>query len=281
MTNPQHSTGGPGDDEGRRWTLSPTSRKPVPDLVGDRVLELIRGGEITPGDRLPTEPDLARHMGVARSSVRTGLQRLEARGVVQVERGRGWFVSPEPDRSAADLMLDRLAGREFDPVEVMEVRIALESTAAALAAARAPRGTLDGIAKLARAHQEADPDDAATVLHTDEEFHEAIVDASGNAYLRALYGMVTPLIADWRERSFTSAEVHDRSAADHNQISVQLRRKDEVGARLAMTTHLLGLYQGMAREQRASGRGEDPPRAALSAYVDVEDSPLFPAAEDR
>jgi GntR family transcriptional regulator, transcriptional repressor for pyruvate dehydrogenase complex len=257
------------------WTLSPTSRKPVPELIGDHVVELVRSGGLEPGQRLPTEPELARLLGVARSSLRTALQRLQAQGVVAVNRGRGWFVTSEPDRSAADLMRDRMVERDFDILDVMEVRIALEGAAAALAATRASQGKLDEILKLGRAHQEASLDDPSTLLRTDEEFHEAIVEASGNDYLDALYRMLTPVIAEWRAQSFTSADLHDRSVEGHNQITVQLRRRDEVGARLAMTGHLLGLYKSVARERRAAADHDSDTGASLSTFIDVEDKPLF------
>lgn len=257
------------------WTL-PDSRKPIPALVADRVLELVRAGVIPPGDRLPTEPELARRFGVARSSVRSGLQRLQGEGVVEVNRGRGWFVSATSSRDAADLMQERMATRDFDVRDVMEVRIALEGVAAGLAATRASAGQRDDILKLSKVDQAADPRDAATLLEADEEFHGAIVEAAGNDYLKTLYEMLTPLVAEWRQQSFTSAHVHDRSALDHVQIAVQIRRGDEIGARLAMAGHLLGLYTGIARSRRRPDGGtEDRPPAELSTYIDVGDEPMF------
>jgi GntR family transcriptional repressor for pyruvate dehydrogenase complex len=101
------------------------------------------------------------------------------------------------------------------------------------------------------------------------------VEAAGNDYLKALYAMVTPLVSDWRRDSFTSAHVHDRSALDHMQIAVQIRRQDENGARLAMTTHLLGLYTGVARSQRSEHGSEHRPIAGLSTYLDVGDEPMW------
>lgn len=262
-------------DDGDLWTLA-DSRKPIPALVADRVLELVRAGVIPPGDRLPTEPELARRFGVARSSVRSGLQRLQAQGVVEVNRGRGWFVSATSSRDAADLMQERLATRDFDVRDVMEVRIALEGVAAGLAATRASAGQRDDILKLSKIDQAADPRDAATLLEADEEFHGAIVDAAGNDYLKTLYDMLTPLVADWRQQSFTSAHVHDRSALDHVQVAVQIRRGDEIGARLAMAGHLLGLYRGIARSRRrADGGSEERLPAELSTYIDVGDEPMF------
>jgi GntR family transcriptional repressor for pyruvate dehydrogenase complex len=209
--------------------------------------------------------------------VRSGLQRLQNQGVVEVNRGRGWFVSASTSRDAAELMQERMAAREFDIRDVMEVRIALEGAAAGLAAARASAGQRDDILKLSDAHQEADHDDAAALLSTDEEFHGAIVRAAGNDYLRALYDMVTPLVADWRQQSFTSAAVHERSALDHRRIARQIRRQDEVAARLAMTGHLLGLYTGITRTGRASEAG---PPVSLASYIDVEDRPIFSGEPD-
>jgi len=256
-------------DATQLWSL-PNARRPVPELVEERVLELLRSGELSVGDRLPNEPELARLLGVGRSSVRTGLQKLQNLGVVEVNRGRGWFVSGEPRRQATDLMLNRMAERGFGVVPVTEVRIALEGTAAALAAVRATPGQLDAIAKLSRTHQDTPFGDRDQLLDTDEAFHSAIVDASGNAFLHAMYDIVVPLIADWRRASYATPEAHDRSGIEHNQIVVQLRRRDEVGARLAMTSHLMGLYKKARRECGASD-----PEAEVSAFVDVRDNPLW------
>ncbi|WP_433803062.1 FadR/GntR family transcriptional regulator [Actinomycetospora sp. CA-084318] len=258
--------------DGERWSL-PDTRKPIPDLVADRILELVREGILAPGEKLITEPELARRFGVARSSVRSGLQRLQAQGVVEVNRGRGWFVSATPSRTTAEVMQERMAAREFDVRDVMEVRIALEGAAAGLAAARASAGQRDDIVKLSRIDQAADPGDSAAMLKADEEFHGAIVEASGNEYLKSLYGMLTPLVAEWREHSFTSAEVHDRSALDHVQVAVQIRRGDEIGARMAMATHLLGLYSGIRRQVDVASEKRAP--ATVSTYIEIRDSPMF------
>ena len=239
------SSEGRDDVRDARWALSPTSRKPVPELVGDRVVELVQSGRLEPGEKLPTEPDLARQMGVARSSVRTALQRLQVQGVVEVNRGRGWFVSTDPVRTSSDVLRERVAVRNVDLLEVMEVRIALEGTAVALAADRADRGQLDEIIKLSHAHREAPHDDPAVLVQTDEEFHGAIVEAAGNSFLSAVYDMITPLIADWRAQSYTGPAIHVRSATDHDQIAWQLRRRDDEGARIAMTGHLLGQQRAM------------------------------------
>jgi GntR family transcriptional repressor for pyruvate dehydrogenase complex len=270
-----HEPAGTGREPGASglWTLSGGSRRSVPELVEERVLELVRSGELHRGDRLPNEPELARLFGVARSSVRTGLQRLQGIGVVEVNRGRGWFVSGEPGQQAAERMRDRIDEHEFDLLDVLETRMALEGEAAALAATRATPGQLDGIAKLSRGHQDVAPGDREALLETDEAFHAAIVEASGNRHLQTLYSTIPPLIADFRRGLYDSPDLQDRSGIDHNQVVVQIRRHDEVGARLTMTSHLMCTYKAAVRE-RGQGAGDRSP-AEVSTLVDVRDTPLW------
>ena len=224
------------------WALSPNTRKPLPELIEDKIRQLIDSGRYKAGDRLPTEPDLAKEMAVARSSLRTALQRLQLQGIVEVMRGRGWYVrSTSVDERDESLVID---SRVSDS-DLMEVRIALEATAASLAALRADEGEIDEIAKRARDHQTASAEDKEELLRTDEEFHAAVVKASHNELLEQMYRSLVPKLRASRRASYSSAELHNRSANDHNQVAWFLKRHDEGGARTAMTTHLLGLYNDL------------------------------------
>jgi GntR family transcriptional repressor for pyruvate dehydrogenase complex len=93
------SSGRDGNDRTSRdtqWELRLDQRRPLPEVIEEKLRELIESGVLPAGERLPNEPELARRMGVARSSVRTALQRLEVLRVVEVRRGRGWFVRRKP-----------------------------------------------------------------------------------------------------------------------------------------------------------------------------------------
>jgi DNA-binding FadR family transcriptional regulator len=251
------------------WALSPDTRKPLPQLIEDKLRQLIESGRFKAGDRLPTEPELAQKMAVARSSLRTALQRLQLQGIVEVMRGRGWYVrSTNVSEHEETLVLD---GRISD-ADLMEVRIALEATAASLAAVRAEHGEIDEIAKRARDHQTASIDDKDELLRTDEEFHAAVVKASHNDLLDQLYRSLVPKLRGYRRNKYSSAELHNRSANDHNQVAWFLKRRDEGGARVAMTTHLLGLYHDLAAQNGTPAEE----RADLNTYTyDSEDEPRW------
>ncbi|GHF59375.1 DNA-binding FadR family transcriptional regulator [Amycolatopsis bartoniae] len=256
------------DDES--WALSPDTRKPLPELIEDKLRQLIESGRFQAGDRLPTEPELAQRLAVARSSLRTALQRLQLQGIVEVMRGRGWYVRSTHvgERDETPLVLD---GRISDS-DLLEVRIALEATAASLAAVRADDGEIDEIAKRAKDHQTASSDDVEELLRTDEEFHAAVVKASHNELLEQLYRSLVPKLRGYRRNSYGTAELHNRSATEHDQVAWFLKRRDEGGARVSMTTHLLGLYNDLAN------RSDVPPdeRATLNTYsYDEADEPRW------
>jgi DNA-binding FadR family transcriptional regulator len=245
------------------WALSADSRRPLPDVIADKLSAQISNGEFAVGDRLPTEPELANRMGVARSSLRTALQRLQIQGFVEVKRGLGWYVR-STNTSPAEEPLAGLGTHRYRPTDLLEMRIALETTAASMAALRAEPGELDEIAKLSAKHQEASHTDKHELLRTDEAFHGAIIRASHNELFDQSYQALEPQLRDFRWHSYANREVHNRSVNDHNQIVWFLRRGDQAGARAAMTTHLLGLYLDLGPETAATlstyaGDGDDEP----------------------
>jgi GntR family transcriptional regulator, transcriptional repressor for pyruvate dehydrogenase complex len=266
----------PADDVhlGESWSLSPDSRRPLPELIEQKLRELIISKTFEAGDRLPTEPVLAEKLDVARSSLRTALQRLQLQGIVEVRRGLGWYVR-RTDLTAVDEHLEaRLAARQFSQTDLLEARIALEITAASLAAARADDGELDELAKLSRRYQRAAVDDTQEVLEADEEFHQALVRASHNELLVQMYQALVPGLRDCRRHAHPSREVHNRSANDHEQVVWFLRRRDELGVKSTLTTHLLGLYNDLASD-------EPHERATLSTFVGFDDDPMWQQDERR
>lgn len=260
----------PADEShlGESWSLSPDSRRPLPELIEQKLREQIIGGTLKAGDRLPTEPELARKLDVARSSLRTALQRLQLQGIVEVRRGLGWYVRRTDLAAVEDHLEGKLATRQFSQTDLLEVRIALETTAASLAAVRAGDGELDELAKLNRRYQRAQVEDTQEVIESDEEFHSALIRASHNELLENMYQTLVPGLQDCKRHTNTTREVHNRSANEHEQVIWFLRRHDEVGAKSAMTTHLLGLYDDLTTDATLV-------KATLSTYVGVSDKPIW------
>jgi len=257
----------------RLWELRIDSRRPLPELIEDKLRELIDAGEFVAGQQLPNEPELARRMGVARSSVRTALQRLQVARIVEVRRGRGWFVR-RPPVDPQGTFLGRISERRPDIGELLEVRMALEGMAASLAAARASDGAIDDIAKRCKDHIDARAADIDELIRTDEKFHEAVVRASGNELLIATYQVLVPELVEFRRASFSERGMPARSGIEHDTVVTFLKRRDSAGARAAMMSHLLKLYHAVLA-------GSDDGHAAnvqLSTLVDSSDEPDWPSA---
>ena len=232
------------DEIDPRYELRLGAGRSLPEAIADKIREFVDNGTFKPGTKLPNESELARNMRVARSSVRTALQRLEAHGVCDVKRGVGWYVRRVPVQ-ATDGAAGLLAGKRYAVADLFEVRIGLEGLAATLAAVRATPGEIDDIAKYNAEHLDAG-DDPDELLRTDIAFHESIVRASRNELLLESYQQVVGELTDWRYRSYAEPGVPLRSAREHAKVVRFLRNHDPSGARAAMNSHLHRSYDGLA-----------------------------------
>src|ERR1700694_2500296 len=111
--------------------------KPATEQAVGAIMNLLTSGELGPGDRLPTERDLALRLGVARSTVREAIRGLEMMRVLMVRHGEGIFVTSLD----APLLLEAMGFtlqlmRDREVVDLLELRAILEGAAASLASAR-------------------------------------------------------------------------------------------------------------------------------------------------
>lgn len=169
------------------------SRRPLPELIAERIVAAIAAGVLAPGDRLPSEPQLAKQMSVGRGSLREALAKLQDAGVVEVIRGRGAFVrEPPTDDSRMRFALWSRA-ESARVTQLLEARVGLESTAAGLACERADPADLTSLAAACADHEEAHrTGDLAAMVVTDEEFHRRLVACAHNDVVADLYRTLTP-----------------------------------------------------------------------------------------
>lgn len=149
------------DIDDSRFDLVRTPGRALPDTIADKLRELVESGLYPPGRRLHSEAELTGRWRVARSSVRTALQRLEATGILESRHGRGWYVrrTPQPDPA----ILSGLHEGRYRLGDLFELRISLEGLAASLAAVRASPGEAEDISKLNKQHRRLDLDVVAAV----------------------------------------------------------------------------------------------------------------------
>ncbi len=204
--------------------------------VAGQLVELINKGVFEPGQRLPSERELADQFGVSRPTIREAMIAMEIAAAVEVRSGSGVYVQalkakPSP---VAD---DQGPG----PFEILEARLLIESDACALAAQRISDHQLQQLSDLLSEMVDENTQHDATEK-ADEKFHCLIAQAAGNSAISATIGWLWEL----RNQSELSTRFfrHNREEGvkpvikDHRLILKALQQRDSEAARAAMKNHL-------------------------------------------
>lgn len=232
-------------------SLSSQERSTTAESVVDQLKEMIHRGELSSGDRLPPERDLAKMLGVSRPTLRAGIRSLTAVGVLQSRQGAGTFVSEAEESPTLDSsplkMMAALHG--FTSDEMFEARLALEMSIAAMAAERA---TSEQITLLSEqiAGMYASLNDPEQYLIHDMRFHQTIAAASNNRILTSLMNMVATILFDSRSKTVKRAKDLKQSAEQHHNIYRAMREHDPEGARMAMHDHLIETQKAQRLEEQ-------------------------------
>jgi GntR family transcriptional repressor for pyruvate dehydrogenase complex len=216
---------------------APPEVKGTRDLVVEHVRRLIERGGLGPGDRLPGERDLAQELGVSRPSVRSGLEALEAMGVVVSRRGAGTFIADGPPVLGTEPLSLLASLHRLTAGEMFEARLVLEVGVAGLAARHA---SAEALATMADEVSEmfASLEDPKAFLVHDVRFHRAIAAGCGNRVLAALMEMVSAQFYELRKQTIGRARDLRESAEMHRRIYKAIKARDRQAAQEAMAEHL-------------------------------------------
>lgn len=201
-------------------------------------------GEIAPGDPLPSENTLITEHGVSRTVVREALGQLRAEGLIRTRRGSGSFALTPPT-AASEAGFPPPARTVAERRSLLELRTAVESEAASLAAGRRTEAHLAALQHTTEEFSRADAD-PATAVDLDFTFHRTIAEASGNHYLLGLLDALGPaMITMPRYRLDPTAETAQGSrlhevTAEHAAVLAAISAADPLTAGAAMRAHLAG-----------------------------------------
>jgi DNA-binding FadR family transcriptional regulator len=213
------------------------SRSTVPDQIAARLIALITDRQLTAGDRLPPERELAATMQVSRSSLREALRALAMVGVVEMRHGDGTYLtSLDTDQLLRPVSLV-LSLSDSSLAELFEARKLVEPGLAALAAHRISAPEAAELCSRADATAAA-LDDAEAFMWADIELHALIAKAARNAVLCRLLDSIASLGIASRRRTGRLAAVREQSARDHREIAAAIAARDADAAQAAMLRHL-------------------------------------------
>jgi GntR family transcriptional regulator, transcriptional repressor for pyruvate dehydrogenase complex len=214
--------------------LSPVTRPRLYEVIVEQLCAYISDKNLSAGDRLPPERDLAARLGVSRASVSQALVALEVQGVLSVRHGDGAILVRRPTEERAIRALREHADRIPD---IIEARVALEVNLAGLAAARRTDAEMAAIdAAISTMEAEVEAGDRGVV--GDEMFHEAITSAAHSSLLAKLMHEISGLIRETRIESLSQQNRPRASLEGHRRIADAVRKQDPDEASRAMADHI-------------------------------------------
>jgi DNA-binding GntR family transcriptional regulator len=238
----------------RRTIAKPASS---PDRIADRIVDAILAGRLCAGQRLG-EQSLADLFGCSRTLIREALARLSARGMVEVNARRGWFVV-EPSPAEAR--------------EAFEARLAIETGLVHAMPDKLPATAIQRlrrhVAEERAAIRAGDPGERSYLLG---DFHVCLAECVGNALLAEILRDLTArttLIATLFQSTHDAA----RSCADHAEIVAALAAGDRALALRHVSEHLKAVAEHLGPRSAA-----DDPLAALRTALDLRGDEAAPAS---
>ncbi|MGI6031337.1 MAG: FadR/GntR family transcriptional regulator [Eubacteriales bacterium] len=223
-------------------------RANVSDQVLSQMKRMLADGEWAPGDRLPSEKELADGFGVSRVTVRQALQQLYAWGLVETRLGEGSFVRQPQAGDYVNGLLPVVYLGQRSLLEALEFRQTIEPKTAQLAAARMTEEDVDQLEHMYRQMQ-AVKEDHAAFGKVDLEFHLALSRMTRNSLLIATNSLVGEVLGAAMQR-IIEVRGWENGLYYHGKLLEAARRRDGEAMFHIMQEHVDDTYRGMAAHLR-------------------------------
>lgn len=242
--------------------VEPIKREPLATEIARRLVEYLLAGAVEPGERMPSERQLAEAFGVGRSSMREALKALTLLGLVEVRHGDGTYLMRDDSALLPRVIEWGLLLGEQRTLDLVEARQKIEADIAGLAAARRDEADLAELRRLLTrmeqlSHETGSP---AEFVDVDVAFHLRVAAAARNTALRDILSGIQALLRVWIGRVIAAGD-RDTSYQEHLPILAAIAAGDVAAAEAAMAAHMRSaagrLEQALAAAQ---ARGESPSR---------------------
>ena len=217
------------------------------EYASDQIRELIKEGQLQPGEKLPTEQELCDALNMSRSSIREAIRVLEAEGLIEVRRGAGTFVNTTPKIQDAQEALRWLQPRQESLLQILQVRECIERFAVREAALNHPNSLIEELEQLVEQYstilKEGDRRTNLPILaDLNTRFHLAICKATGNDIA---YEFLHHLMKSFSVSN--KAVIHidfnlNHQVFEHKAILAAIKSGDPEMAEKAMRAHISRVY---------------------------------------
>jgi GntR family transcriptional regulator, transcriptional repressor for pyruvate dehydrogenase complex len=211
-------------------------RNKVYEEVARQIEQLILK-KLQPGDKLPSERELAETLSVSRSSIRDAVRSLELMGMVEPRQGAGTIVREPSFNSLVSPLANTLKRKQELVAELLDFRKMLEPPLAARAAQRVSPEEITEMEEILD-RQESKLRKGESTIAEDSEFHYAIALACGNSVVLKVLDTLMDLLRHSRERSLQREGRPQKSLAGHRRVLAAIKRRDAEAAKQAMRRHI-------------------------------------------
>ena len=238
--------------------------KITPEKLSQAVVKqielLILRGILHPGERLPSERDLAERLGVSRPSLRDAVAMLQDAGLLVARANSGVFVADVLGSTFSPALVKLFGDHDEAVFDYLDFRKDMEGLAAERAARLGSDTDLavvdEVFARMEAAHAKRNPADEARI---DADFHMAIIEASHNVVMlhmmRSMYELLRQGVFYNRKIMFQQRTTRSALLDQHRAINNALQARDGAAARQAVEAHI-GYVRTALADQQKSDRNE-------------------------
>lgn len=235
--------------------FKPIRPKKISEEIVEQIKELISAGDLKPGEKIPSERDLAVMLGVSRPSVREAIMVLDAMGLVEARQGGGTYVRSLTSAALSDPLTALVEENPALLHALVEVRMGLETWSAHLAAARATDEDIQRMRDLL-AIMEKQAAQGGWDAEVDSQFHYAITAATHNTLqmhvLNTIHSLFHKTIQVALTEFYRKAGMVELLLDQHRAIYQAIAERDPDKAREAMFRHISLVEDKMSQLQQQS-----------------------------
>lgn len=217
--------------------------KGVTNSVMEQLEERIISGALPKGQKLPSEQELSEQAGVGRRAVREALKTLEAKGLVEIRKGSGaWVTRNDFDSFIESMTRNVQAYLELDSIKLrhlLQFRELLAGSVIAILAQAPKQETTEALQRSLEAQKEAYRNNSWTgYAQAHLEFHRTIIESLGNPIVTTMYSQVIRLLEPAMKKAGSVRTIVRSSVREHQEILDAIRRGDAGRAHQAVQSHL-------------------------------------------
>jgi GntR family transcriptional repressor for pyruvate dehydrogenase complex len=224
--------------------MDAADRSTLVDDTANKIRQMVFGGQLQPGELLPSRKELAEQFDVGISTIHEAIKSLAAVGLVDSRPGKGTWIRHD----ALDVVLppSLITSRfgQIDVESIYEARLMLEVTLAELAAQRATPEDVAAMWAALEASQAVMADDEA-FMKADWDFHMAVAKAARNVLIESFYHLSRQLLREFIQDAISLPGVREEASQLHIQQAKAIEQHDVERARQIALDHMLYVKERM------------------------------------